>query len=164
MGTRRSAGGNRDQYRTDREKSKTDATQELAQSREFANKTKGSRDHLTPEPCREPNTVDRGYPSQSTPNVEAAMLLCAPFVAFAQTSTSPNAAGPHSTVGSGTTAAPGKFNDQDIKTKLESLGYTQVKDIVSRPGGATAKAMKGDKPMTIVIDATGKVTESQIGP
>jgi len=97
-------------------------------------------------------------------SIVAAILLCAPFVAFAQTSTSPNAAGPHSTVGSGTTAAPGKFNDQDIKTKLESLGYTQVKDIVSRPGGATAKAMKGDKPMTIVIDATGKVTESQIGP
>jgi len=62
------------------------------------------------------------------------------------------------------TAVPGKFNDQDIKTKLESLGYTQVKDIVSTPGGVTAKAMKGDKPMTIVIDATGKVTESQIGP
>jgi hypothetical protein len=35
---------------------------------------------------------------------------------------------------------------------------------VSTPEGVTAKAMKGDKPMTIVIDATGKVTESQIGP
>ena len=135
---------------------------------------KGSRDNLTPEPRQGTERSGSGLPSHSTPNVEApmpnlsivaAILLCAPLVALAQTSTSPNpAASPHSTVGSGTTAAPGKFNDQNIKTKLESLGYTQVKDIVSTPGGATAKAMKGDKPMTIVVDATGKVTESQIGP
>jgi metal-dependent amidase/aminoacylase/carboxypeptidase family protein len=57
----------------------------------------------------------------------------------------------------------GNTSDQ-VKTKLESLGYTQVRDIVSTPDGITAKAMKGDKPMTIAIDASGKVTESQIGP
>ena len=65
--------------------------------------------------------------------------------------------------GAETTTAIGNVNDQ-IKTKLESLGYTQVRDIVSTPDDITAKAMKGDKPMTIAIDSTGKVTESQIGP
>jgi hypothetical protein len=97
-------------------------------------------------------------------SVVAAILLCAPLVALAQTSTSPNpAASPHSTVGSETTTTPGKLSDQGVKTKLESLGYTQVKDIVSTPESVTAKAMKGDKAMTILIGSTGKVTESQIG-
>ena len=96
------------------------------------------------------------------PLVVAAMLLCAPLAALAQTSTNPNP-GPHSTLGTESTTATGIVTDQ-IKTKLESLGYTQVRDIVSMPDGVTAKAMKGDKPMTIAIDSTGKVTESQIGP
>jgi hypothetical protein len=91
-------------------------------------------------------------------------LLCTSLAAVAQISTNPNPPSPHSTVGSETTTPPEKSNAQDIRTKLESLGYTQVKDVVSTPEGVTAKAMKGDKPMTIVIDATGKVTESQIGP
>ena len=96
------------------------------------------------------------------PLVVAAMLLCAPLAALAQTSINPSS-GPHSTIGAETTTAIGNTSDQ-IKTKLESLGYTQVRDIVSTPDGITAKAMKGDKPMTIAIDSTGKVTESQIGP
>ena len=97
--------------------------------------------------------------------VVAAILLCAPLVAFAQTSTTPSpAASPHSTVGTEATTVTGTLSDQGIKTKLESLGYTQVTDIVLAPEGATAKAMKGDKPMTIAIDSAGKVTESQIGP
>ena len=96
------------------------------------------------------------------PLVVAVMLLCAPLAALAQTSTNASP-GPHSTIGAETTTATGNVSDQ-IKTKLESLGYTQVRDIVSTPDGTTAKAMKGDKPMTIAIDSTGKVTESQIGP
>jgi len=97
--------------------------------------------------------------------VVAAILLCAPLVAFAQTSTTPSpGASPHSTVGTEATTVTGTLSDQGIKTKLESLGYTQVTDIVLAPEGATAKAMKGDKPMTIAIDSAGKVTESQIGP
>jgi hypothetical protein len=95
-------------------------------------------------------------------SVTAAILLIAgaPLVVFAQTSTQPNpAANPE------TSTAPGKLNDQDIKTKLESLGYTQVKDILSTPKGITAKAMKGDKAMTVVMDSAGKVIqEAQIGP
>jgi hypothetical protein len=94
----------------------------------------------------------------------AGILLCTPLVSIAQTSTNPNAPSPHSTVGSGTTNPAGKSSVQDITTKLESLGYTRVTDIVSTPEGVTAKAMKGDRPMTIVIDVAGKITESQIGP
>ena len=96
------------------------------------------------------------------PSVVAVMLLCAPATALAQTSTN-SSPGPHSTIGAETTTAIGNTSDQ-IKTKLESLGYTQVRDIVSTPDGITAKAMKGDKPMTIAIDSSGTVTESQIGP
>jgi hypothetical protein len=82
--------------------------------------------------------------------VIAAMLLVAgaPLVVLAQTSTNPNpAASPE------TSTAPGKLNDQEIKTRLESLGYTQVKDILSTPKGITAKAMKGDKAITVVTDS-----------
>ena len=95
-------------------------------------------------------------------SVIAAMLLVAgaPLVVLAQTSTNPNpAASPE------TSTAPGKLNDQEIKTRLESLGYTQVKDILSTPKGITAKAMKGDKAITVVTDSAGKVIqETQIGP
>jgi hypothetical protein len=96
------------------------------------------------------------------PLVVAAMLRCAPLAALAQTSANPSP-GPHSTIGTETTTATGNVSDQ-IRTKLESLGYTQVRDIASTPDGVTAKAMKGDKQMTIAIDPTGKITESQIGP
>ena len=88
------------------------------------------------------------------------LLAATPLVGLAQTSTRANpAATPE------TSTAPGKLSDQDIKTKLESLGYTGVRDILSTPKGITAKAMKGDKAMTVVIDSTGKVIqETQIGP
>jgi hypothetical protein len=99
-----------------------------------------------------------------TLSILTALMLCIPVAAVAQTSTNPNPPGPHSTVGAGTTNLPSTSSAQDLSTKLESLGYTHVTDIISTPEGLTAKAVKGDKPMTIVIDASGKVTESQIGP
>src|SRR5207237_1801405 len=79
-----------------------------------------------------------GLPLTPTPDVEASMpnvlvvaviLLCAPLAALAQTSTNLNP-GPHSTLGTEATTVTGNVSDQ-IKTKLESLGYNQVKDIVS---------------------------------
>jgi len=95
-------------------------------------------------------------------SVIAAILLVAgaPLVVHAQTSTRANpAASPE------TSTAPGKLNNQEIKTKLETLGYTQVKDIFSTPKGITAKAIKGDKPVTVVMDSAGKIIQaSQIGP
>ncbi len=94
--------------------------------------------------------------------VIAVILLAAgaPLAVLAQTSTTANPA-----VSPETSTAPGKLSDQEIKTNLERLGYTQVKDIQSTPKGITAKAMKGDKPMTVVMDSSGKVIqESQSGP
>ena len=88
----------------------------------------------------------------------AAILLVAgaPLVGFAQSSAKTNpAATPE------TSTAPGKLSNQEIKNKLESLGYTQVKDISPTPRGTSAKAMKGDKPVTVVVDSTGKVIDER---
>jgi hypothetical protein len=88
----------------------------------------------------------------------AAILLVAgaPLVGFAQSSAKPNpAATPE------TSTAPGKLSDQEIKTRLESLGYTQVKDISPTPRGTSAKAMKGDKPVTVVVDSAGKIIDER---
>jgi len=94
-------------------------------------------------------------------SVLATILLVAgtPLPTLAQTSTEANpAASPE------TSTAPGKLNDQEIKTKLETLGYSGVRDILSTPKGITAKVMKGDKPITVVMDSAGKVIqETQIG-
>ena len=101
------------------------------------------------------------------PNVSAfatMLLLASAPVVVAQTATSPPAASSSTTAGSGTTSAPGKMSDQDIKTKLESEGYTQITDVSSTPEGITAKAMKGDKAVALTIDSSGKVKESQVGP
>lgn len=98
--------------------------------------------------------------------VAAILLLAGAPVALAQTTTSPApaAANSSSTAGSGTTSAPGKMSDQEIRTKLEGEGYSQVTNISSTPEGITAKAMKGNKAVALVIDSSGKVKESQIGP
>ena len=84
----------------------------------------------------------------------AAILLVAgaPLVGFAQGRPSPEVAPETST-------APGKPSDQEIKTRLESLGYTQVRDVSPTPEGITAKAMKGGKPVTVVVDSAGKVID-----
>src|SRR5690349_9711454 len=96
-------------------------------------------------------------------NVAAAvaiLLMAGASAALAQTtSPSPPAASTSTTAGSGTTSAAGKKNDQEVKRKLESEGYTQVKDVTSTPEGVTAKAMKGDKAVTLVIDSSGHIKE-----
>jgi hypothetical protein len=103
--------------------------------------------------------VEAAMPSLS---VIATVLLVAgaPTVVLAQASPSSNpAAHPE------TSTAAGKLNDQQIKTKLETQGYTGVRDILSTPKGITAKAMKGDKAMTVVMDSSGKVIqETPTGP
>jgi len=92
------------------------------------------------------------------------LVAGAPAVLAQTTSPSPPAASSSTTAGSGTTTAAGKMSDQEIKKKLESEGYTQVKDVTSTPEGMTAKAMKGDKAVTLVIDSGGNVKENKIGP
>ena len=66
-----------------------------------------------------------------------------------------------STAGSGTTSAAGKMSEQEIKSKLESEGYTQVSDIASTPKGISATAMKDGKAVRLVIDSGGQVKERQ---
>jgi hypothetical protein len=84
------------------------------------------------------------------------LVAGAPLVGFAQSSVKPNpAATPE------TSTAPGKLSNQEIKTRLESLGYTQVKDISPTPEGITAKAMKGDKQITVVVDSAGKIIDER---
>ena len=50
------------------------------------------------------------------------------------------------------------------KIELESQGYTQVTDVSSTPEGVSAKAMKGGKAVALVIDSSGNIKESQVGP
>jgi hypothetical protein len=88
----------------------------------------------------------------------AAILLVAgaPLIGFAQNSPKTNpAATPE------TTTEPGKLSDQEIKTRLESLGYTQVKDISPTARGIAANAMKGGKPVSVVVDSAGKVIDER---
>ncbi|MGA7262579.1 MAG: hypothetical protein WA709_37405 [Stellaceae bacterium] len=58
-------------------------------------------------------------------------------------------------------SSPRYISDQEIKNRLESLGYTQVKDISPTPRGTSAKAMKGDKPVTVVVDSAGKIIDER---
>jgi hypothetical protein len=56
------------------------------------------------------------------------------------------------------------MSDQEVKRKLESEGYTEVKDVTSTKEGTTAKAMKNGKAVKLVIDSSGQVKETTIGP
>jgi hypothetical protein len=87
----------------------------------------------------------------------AAILLVAgaPLAGFAQGRPSPEAAPP------ATNTAPGKLSDQQIKTTLEGLGYTQVKDINPTPKGIVARAMKDGKPVQVTVDSAGKVMDER---
>jgi hypothetical protein len=91
------------------------------------------------------------------------LLASAPIVIAQTTTTTPPAATSSTTAGSGTTSAPGKMSNEEIKKKLESLGYTDVGEVTSTPEAISAKAMKGGKAVTLVIDSGGNVKESQIG-
>jgi hypothetical protein len=84
------------------------------------------------------------------------LVAGAPLAGFAQGSAKPNpAATPE------TSTAPGKLSDQEIKNRLERLGYTQVKDISPTPRGTSTKAMKGDKPVTVVVASAGKIIDER---
>ena len=65
------------------------------------------------------------------------LVVGTPLPTLAQTSTRANpAASPE------TSTAPGKLNDQEIKTKLETLGYSGVRDILSTPKGINCRGNK----------------------
>ena len=90
----------------------------------------------------------------------AVLCLGAWGFAFAQ----PTAARPSGEALQG--AAPGSdtssemtATEQEARNRLESQGYTDVRDVKSTAEGISAKAMKEGRPVSISIDSSGKVRE-----
>ena len=48
---------------------------------------------------------------------------------------------------------------QELIAKLESAGYTQIRDIKSTAEGISVKAMKDGKDVSLVVDSSGQVKE-----
>ena len=53
--------------------------------------------------------------------------------------------------------------EKDVQQKLESEGYTQVRDVKFGPEVITAKAMKDGKEWSLAIDSTGKIMQMTQG-
>lgn len=49
--------------------------------------------------------------------------------------------------------------EKDVQQKLESEGYTQVRDVKFGPEVITAKAVKDGKEWSLVVDSSGKVMQ-----
>jgi Peptidase propeptide and YPEB domain len=50
---------------------------------------------------------------------------------------------------------------QELVTKLEAAGYSQVRDIKSTAEGISVKAMKNGKDVSLVVDTNGQIKERQ---
>jgi Peptidase propeptide and YPEB domain len=51
------------------------------------------------------------------------------------------------------------LTQQELIAKLESAGYSQVRDIKSTAEGTAVKAMKNGKEMSLVVDSSGQIQE-----
>jgi hypothetical protein len=51
------------------------------------------------------------------------------------------------------------LTQQELIAKLESAGYSQVRDIKSTAEGTAAKAMKDGKEVSLVVDSSGQIQE-----
>jgi hypothetical protein len=51
------------------------------------------------------------------------------------------------------------LTDQELVAKLESAGYSQIRDIKSTAEGISVKAMKDGKEVSLVVDSSGQVKE-----
>ena len=51
------------------------------------------------------------------------------------------------------------LTQEELVTKLETTGYSQVRDVKSTAEGTSAKAMKNGKEVTLVIDSSGQIKE-----
>ncbi len=49
--------------------------------------------------------------------------------------------------------------EQDVQRTLEQAGYQQVSDIKFTSEGITAKAVKDGKPVSLLLDPTGKIKQ-----
>ncbi|SIO41751.1 Peptidase propeptide and YPEB domain-containing protein [Bradyrhizobium erythrophlei] len=51
------------------------------------------------------------------------------------------------------------LTEQELRAKLESAGYSQIRDIKSAAEGTAVKAMKDGKEISLVVDSSGQVKE-----
>jgi hypothetical protein len=51
------------------------------------------------------------------------------------------------------------LTQQELVAKLESAGYSQVRDIKSTAEGIAVKAMKDGKEVSLVVDSSGQIKE-----
>jgi hypothetical protein len=53
------------------------------------------------------------------------------------------------------------LTEQELKAKLESGGYSQIRDVKSTAEGTVVKAMKNGKEVSLVVDSSGQYQERQ---
>jgi hypothetical protein len=53
------------------------------------------------------------------------------------------------------------LTQQELVAKLESAGYSQIREIKSTAEGTAVKAMKNGKGVSLVVDSSGQVQERQ---
>jgi hypothetical protein len=53
------------------------------------------------------------------------------------------------------------LTEQELKAKLESAGYSQIRDVKSTAEGTVVKAMKNGKEVSLVVDSSGQYQERQ---
>jgi hypothetical protein len=51
------------------------------------------------------------------------------------------------------------LTQQELIAKLESAGYSQIREIKSTAEGIAVKAMKNGKEVSIVVDSSGQIQE-----
>ena len=51
------------------------------------------------------------------------------------------------------------LTQQELIAKLESSGYSQIRDIKSTAEGIAVKAMKDGKEVSLVVDSSGQIKE-----
>ncbi len=90
----------------------------------------------------------------------AVLCLTAWGSAFAQSpATRPTGDASQSAAPGSGTSSDMTASEQAARNKLESQGYTDVRDVKSTAEGISAKAMKEGRPVSLSIDSSGKVRE-----
>ena len=51
------------------------------------------------------------------------------------------------------------LTQQELVAKLESAGYSQIREIKSTAEGTSVKAMKNGKEVSLVVDSSGQIQE-----
>jgi hypothetical protein len=51
------------------------------------------------------------------------------------------------------------LTQQELVAKLESVGYSQIRDVKSTAEGTAVKAMKNGKEVSLVVDSSGQIQE-----